>query len=87
MPATTPGSPIWYSLRSMKPRIPRARKLFVAVVSSRPTAAVSVHTCFWTCDVTFDEGMRNLLLEPPPYPAFQAWFHGAVLDFMHFDIV
>ncbi|KAI0683562.1 hypothetical protein C8Q76DRAFT_804192 [Earliella scabrosa] len=42
--------------------------------------ALEVHSCFYDCVVTVDAGLRNLLLEPPPYAAFEAWIHGAFLS-------
>ena len=41
---------------------------------------LEVHSCFYDCIVTVDAGLRNLLLEPPPYAAFEAWIHGAFLN-------
>ncbi|KAI0684623.1 hypothetical protein C8T65DRAFT_681618 [Cerioporus squamosus] len=41
---------------------------------------LNIHSCFSHCSVRIEEGLRNLLREPHPYPTFQAWFHGAMMD-------
>ena len=48
---------------------------------------IEVHSCFYDCTVTIDEGVRTLLCEADPGLLFEVWLHGFVINPTDYNLV